>query len=275
MRSVLIQSDVQTREILIAELWEAGTTGIIENESTVRAFFDTDTKLAHALNQFSHLSLEVTDETTSLEMPVPAENADPIYAGQKFFIVSSWINSPTPPGRYRLTIDANNAFGSGSHESTQLVIQALEEFLTPGSVVLDVGCGSGILSEVAHRLGAGSVFACDTHLGALDSARQHSTTSYFFAGSIDALKESMADVVIVNISATVIDLLAAELHRVTKPGRMLILAGFIGNRPPTAISPEKTFYLNGWSCWLCRPEDIRISDAQRPLALQPFPEQWW
>jgi ribosomal protein L11 methyltransferase len=199
---------------------------------------------------------------------------DPIYAGKRFFIVSSGMDSLTPPGRTRLIIDAADAFGSGGHESTQLVIQVLEDYLPPNATVLDVGCGSGILSAVAQKLGAAEVFACDIHTGSLNCARTHSPESYFFGGSVDALAPAIVDVAIVNIGASVIDLLADELYRITKQTGLLLLAGFMKDRTPARVRPEKVFQLNDWLCWLCRPEHINLS--HRPQGtLQPFPEQWW
>jgi ribosomal protein L11 methyltransferase len=277
LQSILIQSEINTRDALIAELWEYGTVGIIEDSHTVRAFFKSDFTLSQIVNQLSCPVLELRQETdlVAAETSDVYQNDDPIYAGRHFFIVSSWMNHPTPPDRYRLTIDANDAFGSGRHESTQLAITALEEHLSPNAIVLDVGCGSGILAAVAQKLGAGQTFACDTHMGALDSARKHSPDSHFFAGSVDALAPSVADVVIVNIGAAVIDLLADELYRITKPTGLLILTGFTNDRAPAKIHPEKVFQLNDWLCWLCRPKNVELSQNRPQATLQPFPAQWW
>ena len=275
MQSILIQCEINTREALIAELWEYGTAGVIEDSDTVRAFFESDSTLPQILNQLSCPVLEVRQETTPIKTSDPYQNLDPVYAGQHFFIVPSGVEIPTPPNRMRLVIDANDAFGSGSHESTQLVIQVLEEYLLTNAIVMDVGCGSGILSAVAQELGAAHVFACDTHIGALYSARKHSPNSHFFAGSIDALAPSVADVAIVNISARTIDLLTDELYRITKHKGVLILAGFTKDRTPARIHPSKIFQLDGWFCWLCHHKDIDLSSNQPQGKLQPFPEQWW
>ena len=274
MPSILIQSDTDTRDALIAELWELGTTGVIENSDTVQAFFKDGSTLAQVAGRLSYPVLEIKTETDPANPPAPFPNRDPIYAGRRFFIASSSINDPAPPGRTRLVIDAADAFGSGSHESTQLVIQALEDHLPANATVLDIGCGSGILSAVAQELGAAQVFACDTHIGVFRSARKHSPDSYFFAGSVDALAPSVADVVMINIGAGIIDLLADELHRVIKPTGLLILAGFTSDRIPARIYPERVSQLNDWLCWLCRPQNIDRKHLPQKT-LQPFPAQWW
>lgn len=266
---------MDARDTLITELWEFGTIGIIENPDTVQAFFDTDANVSHIASQLPHPVLQVQHKTGSATPSALPQNDDPVYVGQHFFIVSSWMDHPTPLGRRRLVIDANDAFGSGNHESTQLVIQALEKYLQPGVTVVDVGCGSGILSAVAQDLGAGQVFACDTHVGSLGSARRHSGNSCLFAGSIDAITHSVADVVVVNISARMIDLLAVEIRRITKPGGLIILAGFTNDRTPAEIEPEDVLLLNNWGCWICRPESIKVDGRRPQIALQPFSEQWW
>ncbi len=273
MQSILIQSEASNREALITKLWEYGTTGILENSNTVQAFFEDGLSVSAIINQLNYPVLEVSQETALANVSYTLPNRDPVYAGRRFFIVSSDMDRLAPPDRKRLVIDAHNSFGSGSHESTQLVIQVLEDYLPINTTVLDVGCGSGILSAVAQELGASQVFACDTHLGALSSTRQNSPDAYLFAGSIDALGPCSVDIVIVNISANTIDRLTDDLYRVAKPAGLLILAGFTTDRTPARIRPEKVFHLNDWLCWLCRPEGIQRRRTQE--ALQPFPEQWW
>ncbi len=179
---------MSAREALVAKLRECGTAGIIETTDAVQAFFSSDFNVSSIVSQLSEPVLEITCKVDWVKVPNTFRNHDPIYAGRQFFIVSSGSDNPTPCGRHRLTIDANDAFGSGSHESTQLAVEALENFLFPGATVLDVGCGSGILSAVAQKLGAGGVFACDTHIGSLHSARRHSANSHFFAGSVDSAR---------------------------------------------------------------------------------------
>jgi ribosomal protein L11 methyltransferase len=97
------------------------------------------------------------------------------------------------------------AFGTGVHETTQLCMEALEDFLKPGMRMLDVGTGSGILARAASLLGAGKVYACDTDPVAVEIAGGG------FIGSADAVAAGSCDLVAANISPEAIIGLAPDL----------------------------------------------------------------
>ena len=111
------------------------------------------------------------------------------------------------------------AFGTGVHETTQLCIEALEDYLRAGMTVLDVGTGSGILRQAAELLGAAKAYACDIDPDAVAIAGRA------FVGSVDAVSGASADLVIANISPEAIVALAPDLTRVARPG-IVICSGF-------------------------------------------------
>src|SRR4051812_49709060 len=137
----------------------------------MRAFYDEISAILPVLKSLDASVIEVREEPTVVLSSPSSENSDPIYLGTRFFLVpTGTANHSVPSDRILLRIDASDAFGSGSHESTQLMASAMEQNLRLGATVLDVGCGSGILSAIAHGLGAGEGIACDAHWGAGSSA---------------------------------------------------------------------------------------------------------
>jgi ribosomal protein L11 methyltransferase len=137
--------------------------------------------------------------------------------------------------------------------------------------VLDVGCGSGILSIAAHLLGAGFVIASDIDPNAIDVARQLSGFA-LFAGSADAICSGVADLVLANISARVIDALAPNLNRVAKREGLIILAGFVGGQPPRRLQPVEMLGHSEWSCWVCKQDPVLAAELPKT---QPHTLQWW
>lgn len=215
----------------------------------------------------------VEDESRSSYSP--QMDSEPVLLGQRFVIADNLAGDSSDPARIALSLPFSAAFGSGRHESTQLMVEAMEVHLQPGTVVIDVGCGSGILSEVAGHLGASAVFACDIHPEAIQAARRTSTKTAAFLGSADAIQSSAADLVLANISAKVIDALAEDLVRVAKSDGLLFLSGFLQDRTPERFRPERILERNGWLCWICRPELLPGDSPTASRSAQPFDPRWW
>ncbi len=261
---------------LITRLWEIGTLGIIEEAQSVKAYFPDTADLSSLFQTFSYEAVALCEEPNATSVLTAHENDEPILAGELFAIVSSATIKNPVLGRTYITIAADNAFGSGRHESTQLVIEALEKYLKPDSVLIDVGSGSGIISAVAAHLGAKSVIACDTHVDSAFLTRRHAPLAHVFVGSVDSISSGSSDIVVANISASVIDDLSDELNRVAKTDGWLILAGFIGDRLPRYFRASEQLRMNDWRCWICKPL-MPQEGEKRPatVSIQPFPEEWW
>ncbi len=190
---------------LLAELYEAGTLGIIEHDGWVEAFFDTHT----AASQFGE-----PHEAPDIDWVQHTQDAwPPVLVGEKFFIVAPWRTEPTPAGRFRLEINPGLQCGTGQHPCTQKCLEAMERIVKPGDSVLDVGSGSGILSIAAKLLGAGRVVACDIDPEA----------SVDFVGSVNAVRSNSFDVVVATINEEVIGAMLPDFERVAKHR---ILSGF-------------------------------------------------
>lgn len=219
MFSLEIDCDPEDRDLLIAELWEQGSAGIVElNPQTVRSFFEDSVTRVALLKLFPGARLR--EEEARDWVQSSRDLLQPMEIGRRFFLVPEWRDDPAPEGRFRITVNPGMAFGTGVHETTQLCIEALEDYLQPGMSVLDVGTGSGILAKAATLLGAGSVIACDTDPVAVEIAGQG------FVGSVDAVSSAAVDLVMANISPEAIMALAPDLLSVRKPGGVLLASGF-------------------------------------------------
>jgi ribosomal protein L11 methyltransferase len=193
---------------LLAELYEAGTAGIIEHDGWLEAFFE-DAGIARRFGE-PHRA----DETDWAQRT--PEAWPPILVGARFFLVAPWRSEPTPPGRLRLEINPGMQCGTGRHPCTRLCLEAMEKVVRPGDSILDVGTGSGILAIAAKLLGAGRVVTCDIDPEAAKVAP-------FFVGSVDAVRAGAFDVVVSNIDADVIGRMRPDFERVA---RRRILSGF-------------------------------------------------
>jgi ribosomal protein L11 methyltransferase len=222
MFSLEIECDPEDRDLLIAELWEQGSEGIVElSAAAVRAFFNDGADRRALRERFPGARERQEEERDWVQ--ASRDLLQPMEVGSRFFLVPAWRDDPVPAGRFRLTVNPGMAFGTGFHESTQLCLEALEEFVQPGMTVLDVGTGSGILARAAEMLGAGRTIACDTDPIAVEIARTG------FVGSVDAVASGIADVVVANINPEAIILLSRELIRVRKPGGVLLGSGIEGH----------------------------------------------
>jgi ribosomal protein L11 methyltransferase len=222
MFSLEIECDADDRDLLIAELWEQGSAGIVEPDGKrVRAFFEDSASREALLDLYPGARLreeEVRDWVAAARDLLP-----PMEVGRRFYLVPEWRDDPTPPGRFRIVVNPGMAFGTGLHSTTQLCIEALEDYLEPGMTVVDVGTGSGILAHAARLLGAGKVVACDTDPIAVRIAGDG------FVGSADAIAAASADLVVANISPQAIVALAPEFRRVLRFGGVLLASGFEGH----------------------------------------------
>ena len=152
--------------------------------------------------------------------------------GNDFFVIPSWEDGVCPDDRLPIRIDPGQAFGTGTHETTQLTMEALARWVEPGHLVLDVGTGSGILAIASRLLGAKEVFACDIDLIAVQVARANIERNdgkdiSTFCGSLDAVKSGSIRLLLGNLTADVITELFSEFNRVLQPSGIAILSGIL------------------------------------------------
>lgn len=162
----------------------------------------------------------------------------PMEIGDRLAIAPSWEPYQGDADRIVLALDPEQAFGTGTHPTTQLCLRALEKAVPAageGCTVMDVGCGSGILALAAAKLGAGRVLACDTDpvaVTATDTNAQRNGVQdriVSLEGEVGVL-EGQAHVVVANILAEVVAAIAPDLAARALPGGAVLASGIIGAR---------------------------------------------
>jgi ribosomal protein L11 methyltransferase len=161
----------------------------------------------------------------------------PIQISSRLWIVPSWHAVPDPAA-ISLVLDPGLAFGTGSHPSTQLCLTWLDETMQGGEDVLDYGCGSGILAIAASKLGARHVVGVDIDPQAVAASRENAIRNQcgemkagfhmtHFSTQMDPGREAWADVVVANILANPLIMLAPILMRATRQGGRIALSGIL------------------------------------------------
>jgi ribosomal protein L11 methyltransferase len=160
---------------------------------------------------------------------------NPVKISEKFTIVPTWEDyTPVSSDELIIELDPGMAFGTGTHPTTVLCIQALEKIVKNGDEVIDVGTGSGVLSIAAALLGAKHIRAFDLDEVAVTTARiniklnkVNKTVDVSQNNLLDGVIEHSADVVVANILAEVILRFTDDTARVVKPGGYFIASGII------------------------------------------------
>lgn len=155
---------------------------------------------------------------------------DPIRIRDDFWIVPSWHTAPSPNG-INLVLDPGLAFGTGSHPTTHLCLDWLAQQTLAHKIVLDYGCGSGILAIAAMKLGAQAAIGIDIDAQAIqasqDNARQNAVQADFRLASDASDNTSCADLVVANILSSALNVLAPVLANACRPGGKIALSGIL------------------------------------------------
>ena len=156
-----------------------------------------------------------------------------LHIGKTIVVVPTWRDYQPKVSDVVIELDPGMAFGTGHHPTTRMCLELLEELVSPGMNVIDLGCGSGILSIAAAKLGAGSVYGLEIEPAAAavatSNVRENGAARVvrIAQGSLPDthIPKKGYDVAVANISAKVISELAGELAAVVKPGGTLIISG--------------------------------------------------
>ncbi len=187
----------------------------------------------------------------------------PVHVSDRITITPTWEDYVTPPeraGEIVIELDPGMAFGTGTHPTTVLCIRALEEVVRTGDRVIDVGCGSGVLSIAAAKLGAGQILALDLDEIAVNVSRInfklnqiHDRVSCRQNNLLDNI-DMEAEVVVSNILAEVIVRFVDDVARVLVPQGTFVASGIIANKESevkqamekAGLHPMETFHMDDW-----------------------------
>ena len=233
---------------------DADDPGTPSDDVTVRAYLPADERLEETRQR-----LEQSLSYLGMIQPIPAptytpikdanwmeawkQHYRPLVVGEKLIIVPAWMDSPDET-RIPIKIDPGMAFGTGTHPTTQLVLDFMEDVideLNPKTLI-DVGCGSGILSIGALKLGIEKALGVDVDAASVESSRENADVNgigdefIIGQGSVDEIlagnfEFKSAPLVVANILAPIlIRLTEAGMGTLVSPGGRLILSGILEER---------------------------------------------
>lgn len=226
---------------IFAEPGEAPAAGW--NANRVGALFPIDAD--------PYASVPQALRTAGITMPVAfsverVEDADwvrltqsqflPLQITPRLWVVPSWHAAPDPAA-INIVLDPGVAFGTGAHPTTRLCLRWLDAVVTPDTDVLDYGCGSGILAIAAMKLGARSACGIDIDPQAVLAARdnaERNRVAVRFAAAADA-PAAPAQIVVANILANPLMVLAPLLARLTRPGGHIALSGILAGQAQSVL----------------------------------------
>lgn len=265
---VLVECSLDDVELITARLMLLGADGIEQRDAstlikggpkgaTLVGTFEDEHRARDALEDFG--------ADARLEWVLGDDWADawkahwhPMRLGRRIVVVPSWITYESAPGDVVLALDPGRAFGTGQHASTALAVAALERRLdgAPVPLVLDVGCGSGILAFAALLLGAERAVLCDVDADSVEVARENAARLgldervLLRVGSTGVLSER-APIVLANIEASVLIPLAPALAKLVARGGALILSGVLASQRDEVLRPYESL---GFSLDRCEQE---------------------
>jgi len=244
----------------VDQLWQKTViSALFEQDADVAAIIRVAAKMA-GLPEMPGYRVETVEEQDWVRLT--QSQFDPIQISQRLWIVPTW-HQPPDTSAINLILDPGMAFGTGSHPTTKLCLAWLGKHLQPGETLLDYGCGSGILSIAALKLGASRVTGIDIDPQAIKASQANAVLNAcdseqcFFSTDIKSDKSvnsfDQADIVVANILSNPLIMLAPILANATRQGGQVVLSGILQEQiwEVTAIYQQwfdmkKTGEQEGW-----------------------------
>ncbi|HFL3852411.1 50S ribosomal protein L11 methyltransferase [Clostridioides difficile] len=209
----------------------------VSEEKNVMEFVETIKQKVLGLKDFG---IDIGEGSVSLDQVNEADWANawkayykPTKVGQRVVVKPTWEDYAMQDGDLIIELDPGMAFGTGTHETTSMCIRELEKYVNKDSKVFDIGCGSGILAIAAAKLGAKEVVAVDLDEVAVKVAKENvlenkveKSVSVMHGNLTDVIKDK-ADVIVANIIADIIKILAKDVQNFMKEDAIFISSGII------------------------------------------------
>lgn len=185
----------------------------------------------------------------------------PTKIGKSIVVKPIWEKYKEAPDEIVVELDPGMAFGTGTHETTRMCVEALEKYVKPDSMVFDIGTGSGILGITAAKLGAKKVIGVDLDPVAVDSAKgnvkfNNLSNIEILNGDLMNVVKGKADIIVANIIAEIIMVLAEGLKEFMEPDSYFIASGIIKDKKDEVIKKLETcgfeiVEVNTLGEWVC------------------------
>ena len=226
------------REILIAELGEAGFDSFTETDDAVEAYIPASQFSEEKLSQdfLSKYGLFTCSYTTDT---IPHQNWNEIWENNYFkpliiedkCLIRAPFHTKYPNAQYEIIIEPNMAFGTGNHETTSLMISSILKIDLTGKKVLDMGCGTGILAILSSMARAAEITAIDNDENAFNTTIENTKNNNISnikvkLGGAETLKEDKFDIILANIQRNILLNDLPFYIKVLNHGGLIIMSGF-------------------------------------------------
>lgn len=250
-------ADTANEQMLFGEPGEP--SGEIWQHAEVSALFNENADINEILRNVAHIAQSDQQLNYRVErieeqdwVRLTQSQFDPIQISPRLWIVPTWHQSPDPAA-INLILDPGLAFGTGSHPTTQLCLRWLDQNLQPGDNVVDYGCGSGILAIASLKLGARHVAGIDIDPQAIKASEENALRNqcgpskfHFTAAQSTAPRDfqsqEQADIVVANILANPLVLLAPLLSQIVRLHGHIVLSGILKEQAEEVIDTYRQWF---------------------------------
>ncbi|MDP1930205.1 MAG: 50S ribosomal protein L11 methyltransferase [Gammaproteobacteria bacterium] len=250
---------------------DPGTTPIWHNTEVVGLFEYDSPILAVVANLRARAHLDDTDEVVVEEVAdtdwerVCMQDFKPMRFGERVWICPSW-ETPPEPNAVNIMLDPGLAFGTGTHPTTALCLEWLDQQDLQGKTVIDYGCGSGVLAIAAVLLGAGRVIAIDNDPQAIIATQSNRELNQIIPAHLSVhlpgvTDHPRADVLVANILSGPLEQLTPVIAALVKPGGKLILSGVLSQQTQSLMDSYQQFFT--MLAPVTRDEWVRVEGVRR------------